>query len=97
MSYLDLEIIYDIEADKFSFDGDVKPEKRADLIMEFVRSQIGTGEDTNPANEVSVYKISLRWFPNGDRFAVTHNCGNKGLREGILMEAAKRIRAGVQA
>ena len=92
MSYLDLVVMHNIETNVFEYEGDVRPERRADLIMEFIRTQIGAGADPTPANEVDVYKITLRWYPDGDRFATSHNCGNLGLRDGILLEAARRLR-----
>lgn len=94
MQYLSLHVTYDVDTDNFSVDGDVKDDKRVELLMAYIRSQIGEGADHSPRTEARVYKISLQWYPDGDRFVVSHNCGNKGLREGLLIEAARRLRDG---
>ncbi len=90
---LTLRINYDTKTDTFKFDGDIKDERRADLIMEFISTQIGAGEDHSPMAERPEYTITLRWHPDDDSFGVSHNCGNCGLREGLLMEAARRLTA----
>ena len=91
LDHLTLNIIYNIKKNKFTFKGDVKKEAYSDLICEFLRSQIGAGEDDGKANVRDVYKITLKWFPENDRFEVSYDTGNKGLRDGILHYALQKF------
>lgn len=89
--YLSLSIAYYIKDGKFDISGDVKKEKQADLIIEFLRGQIGKGIDISKANERDVYHIELRWYPENDRIECMYDTGNKGLREGILKDIVSRL------
>jgi hypothetical protein len=85
---LDLVIDYDIEKEKFDVKGNVKPEKRKDFVTNFLMSQVGAGKDENKAEEREVYTIKMELDLTYDTYTVSDNCGNKGLREGILMRYA---------
>ena len=88
---LHLDITYDIEADKFEFDSDIKPEQQAEVLSDFIRGQMGKGSDATPPNRQAVYHIRLKLDLADDTFYVEHDCGNKGLRDGILLEALKHL------
>ncbi len=79
-----LNIEYDFKTSKSKITGDVKKENRSDIIATFLSLQTGKGKDESKANEKDVYKISIRWYPEGDKFEATYDTGNKGLRDGIL-------------
>ncbi len=81
---LTLDIKYDIKRDRFEVGGDVKEEKRVDLVGMFLRSQLGQGLDRNEAEERDVYHITITWHPKDDSISVRSDTGNKGLRDGIL-------------
>lgn len=89
---LTLKVGYDLSANTFQFSGDVKEERRSSFIETFLRTQIGAGEDLCPANEVDHYTIELVLDLETDRFEVRTNTGNKGLRDGILMEAVRQLK-----
>jgi hypothetical protein len=91
LDYLTLNIIYNIKKNEFTFKGDVKKEAQSTLISEFLRSQIGAGEDNEKANVKDIYHITLKWFPENDKFEVIYDAGNKGLRDGILHYALQKF------
>ena len=90
MEGLSVIIEYNLKTDSYTFDSNIKPEKINDLVSEFLRTQIGKGEDFSKAEERDVYKIKLSIDLSQDIFYCEHNCGNLGLRDGILMGFLKR-------
>ncbi len=82
---LTMVITYNLTKDEFAYSGTVKPELVKDMVSEFLRSQMGKGADDRPPNEIDEYVIQLGLDLSFDRVSCTDNCGNKGLREGILM------------
>lgn len=70
---------------------DVREDRRAELIWEFLRSQMGAGADNSPPAERDVYHIRMDIDLSEDRFSVRSDTGNKGLRDGILMDVARRL------
>ncbi len=85
MSDLFLNVEFEIKKKDFEHDTNIKEGKVKDIVCEFLRGQIGEGEDNSPANNHDIYKININLDLNGDVFTVKSNCGNLGLRDGILM------------
>lgn len=81
--YIDLN--YNIKNNKLYISTNIKEEKVEDIMFSFLRTQAGQGEDNSPANEMDEYRILIELNLNFDIFNVTDNCGNKGLRDGIIM------------
>ena len=79
---IDIKVIYDIQQDSFDVSGNANNPKS--IISDFLRTQIGAGVDKNPTNNQAIYTILINLDLSGDIFSVSHDCGNKGLREGIL-------------
>lgn len=52
---------------------------------------MGAGKDESKPKEIDVYKISIKWYPDFDRFEIASNTRNKGVREGILTKALERL------
>lgn len=92
LDYLTMNITYNMDNGEFNIDGDVKKDKQYDLIADFLRLQMGQGKDTSKPNEQDVYHISISWHPYKDRFESRSDTGNKGLRDGILMDVLKQIK-----
>lgn len=88
---LNLLIDYDFIGDKFWIGGNVKDEKIKYILEEFLRSQLGAGKDDQPPNIVNLYTINISVDLSCDKFSVSHNCGNKSLREGILLRLLERL------
>jgi len=90
MTQLYLEVKYFVKDNKFKISGNFSQEGLKDIIEEFLRLQIGQGADLTPPRDLDVYTIRLSWFPENDGITVVSNTGNKGLRDGILMEVLHR-------
>lgn len=84
LDHLTLDFTYAVSTGKFVVAGNVKEEARSDLVAEFLRTQMGAGADKSKSNEQDTYHITLRWYPNRDRFVTYSDTGNKSLRDGIL-------------
>lgn len=87
-----MTIVYDVKKDDFTIESNVKPEMRGELLAEFIHSQVGAGADETPREERDVYTIKLGIDLSDDTFYVRHDCGNKGLRDGILMRVLKGLK-----
>lgn len=92
MSDLFMVVNYDLKADAFEIKGNIKPERHKDVLAEFIHSQIGSGADNSPAEEKDNYTIRIRLDLSDDSFFVSHDCGNKGLRDGILMRVLRDLK-----
>jgi len=79
------------EPEKFKVEGNVRPERQADLIREFLRGQIGQGSDPAEPNFLDVYHVRIEIDLSDDSFRVSSDTGSKGLRDGILMDVAERL------
>jgi len=86
-----LQVHYDIEADFVMVESNIKPERQGEVLTDFIHGQVGTGKDESPAEKRGIYTIRLELDLSDDTFYVSHNCGNKGLRDGILMRALKDL------
>jgi len=89
--YLMLGITYNVVSGEFKIEGDIKPECYIDIIDSFLSTQVGAGEDTRKAKEQDVYHVAIKWYPSDDRFVACSDTGNKGIRDGILLDVAKRL------
>lgn len=93
-----LDITYPINTpDDFKIDGNVKEECQTDLLSDFIRGQLGAGADNSPPIERSEYHIRICVDLDGDKFSVTSDTGNKGLRDGIVMDVIRRLAKRKQA
>lgn len=87
MSTAHVNIEYNVQTDKYTFSGTANDVGRKIIIEEFLRSQIGAGVDMGESERRDVYHIQIEWDPDGDVFKTRFDTGNKGLRDGILMQA----------
>lgn len=69
----------------------VKKELVVDMLEEWLRGQIGQGEDKNPANKKAEYQIDIWIDLSYDRFSVKSDTGNKGLTCGIVMSLLNQL------
>lgn len=82
MEKISTKITHDLTQDSFEVTGNAKYPKK--LVFAFLRTQIGAGVDLNPPTVQDIYTITIKLDPSEDIFSVCHDCGNKGLRDGIL-------------
>ena len=80
-----IKIVYNLKGNSFKVDTDIKKEKIKDILLDFISTQIGKGEDTSAPNKQDEYTISIGLNLNGDKFYCKHDCGNEGLMTGIVM------------
>ena len=92
MDFLEMKITYNVKENTFNIDGTVKKEKYAEVIEEYLRGQLGAGEDKSPAIERDEYHITIKLYLEEDRFVIESDTGNKGLREGILIDVLNRLK-----
>jgi len=78
-----IKIKYDVIKDKFDVETNAK--NPHELVSDWIRSQIGKGADSSQSIQSDIYNITLTVDLSQDVFTVNHDCGNKGLRDGILM------------
>jgi len=86
-----LYIDYDVEHDAFCYHTNIKQEKIADIVSEFLGTQMGKGADDRAPDIRDYYSIDLILDLSHDIFKVGHTCGNKGLRDGILMNLVSKL------
>ena len=86
LDYLILDIKYHTDSDKFEIGGDLNRKGQRELVETFLLSQFGAGKDKSKPNKLATYYIRLKWYPEDDNIKVSSNTGNKGLREGILID-----------
>jgi hypothetical protein len=79
-----IQIEYDLDKDRAIVSTNVKHEQVDDLLADFLRTQMGEGEDRRKAAERRVYHINLELDLDGDVFRVSDDTGNKSLRDGII-------------
>lgn len=81
-----VELNYNLKKDEFKVISNILDEgKVLNLIENFVRMQVGAGEDLSKANEAEEYNIKIELDFSQDIFYSKDDCGNKGLRDGILL------------
>lgn len=84
-------VAFTIETGKFEIDSNIKPEHQAEIVSNFLRNQMGAGKDKSTPNKLDVYHIKLELDLSDDSFGSLHDCGNKGLRDGILLEVLGKL------
>jgi len=89
---LHLWLRYTLSTDELLFATDLKDEAIFEVLTAFLQDQSGAGVDKTPPVESDVYNIRLRLDLSYDTFSVNHDCGNLGLRDGILIKALTKFR-----
>ena len=89
---LSINIDYDVIGDLFWYETNIKEEELLDVLDDYLRSKMGSGGDNSPIEEHDLYTITIYIDLGFDRFTIGSNCGNKGLREGLVMGFMKRIK-----
>lgn len=99
MSHLTLTVDFTIgeggEEDTFELGGTIKESAAPEIISNWLRSQMGEGPDKSEADRRNSYHIEIDWNPHGDVFTCRSDCGNKGLRDGLLMHVLKELKSTV--
>ena len=88
---LHLWLRYTLSTDELLFATDMKDEGAVGLIEHFLAGEMGQGADPAKAVESDIYNIRLRIDLSDDTIYVKHDCGNLGLRDGILVKAITKF------
>ena len=81
--YLDMS--FDMKTDVLTIeDTNVRRDYIDELLSDWVRNQMGRGEDNSPAVERDVYRIRIDVDLSDDTFRARADTGNKGLTAGII-------------
>lgn len=74
---------------------DINREYWEEVLEGYIRLQMGKGEDKTPAQVREKYEIVIQIdLADDDAYYCRHDCGNKGLRDGILLKVLSRIARG---
>lgn len=86
-----LKVIYPVgNPSEFHIETNAR-EAISELLTDFIYHQIGSDKDDSEVNYLDVYEIEIGIDLGDDSWRIRHNCGNKGLRNGILMDVVRRI------
>ena len=79
-----IEIQHNIKTGAFRHETNLKEDKVADFLCEYLRSQMGKGKDASEPEDHDEYVVRIELDLSDDSFKVKSNTGNKSLREGIV-------------
>ena len=85
-----VQVDWNSKTDEIKISGDCNKEGAKEIIENWITSQIGAGEDKSKPNIREEYTVQIWCDLSDDSFSSKSNCGNKGLRDGILLMALKR-------
>ena len=92
MQNLHLSIYFPLQnPEAFKLESDIKSELIADILSDYIRGQIGLGEDHSKPNVQDVYHINISVDLSTDTFKCHSDTGNSGLTLGILMHIVKML------
>jgi hypothetical protein len=80
-----IEMAFDMKQETVQIKTNAKRGVISELLADYVHSQVGAGKDESPPEVHDVYNITIGVELDDDSWGSTHNCGNKGLRDGIIM------------
>ena len=83
MPYLNVKHV--LKGDRYVLDTDLNEDGRIEVLETFLHGQMGQGVDNRKPEKRSSYLIRMKVDLSDDTFFVQDSCGNKGLRDGILM------------
>jgi len=86
-----IAIDYDVIGNKTCYHSNIKKKRLKDVLLDYIRLQMGKGSDETPREEHDLYEITIYLDLAMDRFSSQSNCGNKGLRDGIIMYLIKGL------
>ena len=81
-----IEINFNIEKEQFEYSTDIKENELDEILWAFLRNKCGQGADNSLPETRTKYDIYIELNLTDDSFNCKHNCGNLGLRDGILLK-----------
>lgn len=86
-----IEMTFTVKDEAVTIRTNAKHEVIEELLTDYLHSQVGTGKDPTPMMELDVYKINIGVELAEDSWGSGHDCGNKGLRDGIIMRILRLV------
>lgn len=80
-----IQIVYFIKDDKFNVSSSMNEEAVKECVELFLRGEMGRGKDNSTPEVRDKYTIDLHVYLSDDTINVYDDCGNAGLRDGMLM------------
>lgn len=82
-----IELTFTLATSQATIRTNAKHELVANLLGEYLQSIMGAGQgkDATPPEQRDVYTITLGIELADDAWGSSHNCGNRGLRDGLIL------------
>ena len=91
MLVLDLDYTVGTDTVVFRPETNIKPEARAEVLSNFIHTQIGAGQDLREAVPLYTYHIRVELDLSSDSYTWSHDCGNSSLALGVLMAVLQKL------
>lgn len=85
-------IEFDMKNETVKIGGNAKKGAVQELLESYLHGCIGSGKDPAPPVKRDIYNIKLGIDLSDDTWFVEHDCGNKSLREGLVMATLQLIK-----
>lgn len=79
-----IQITFEIATEHTTIQTNAPHERVGELLEEYLRSIMGAGGDTTPFDQRERYVIKLGIDLGDETWQTMHDCGNQGLRDGII-------------
>lgn len=80
-----IEMTFNVKDESTTIRTNAKHDKVDELLTDYLHSIVGAGKDETLMVERDVYTITIGVELADDSWGSSHDCGNKGLRDGIIM------------
>ena len=91
MSSVHVSLKHNVTRELYGVFTDMNVEGAKGVVEAFLSTQIGQGVDNNEANDLDICTVKLRCDLAYDIFFCTDDCGNRGLRDGVLVFFLKTL------
>lgn len=87
-----LTISFPVSGEQVTIKSNIKPERIQEVLEDYVRSQMGSGEQSDRNyNAKEIYTITLGLDLSDDTFTTSSDTGNEVLTLGIVMDVLKNF------
>ena len=91
-SYLTMNISYFLKEGDFKITGNISKEGQSEVLGNILFGEFNRGKDNREADKREEYNLKIDWYPHKDRFEISDNTGNYGLRDSILLDIFKKLK-----
>lgn len=83
-----IKIQYNLKEDTFKVWSQVKTEYLQEMLLEFLRSQMGLGKDESEPVKKDIYTMEITINLENDVFSIVSDTGNESLSTGLVSNLA---------